>query len=59
MTALFDVIAVNIKTGVERVLAENRTRANAEATLNLAVMRRGVKEESYKIRQASPRIAES
>jgi hypothetical protein len=59
MTALFDVVAVNIKTGAERVIAENRTEANAADTVDLAVMRRGVKEEFYKLRPASPRVAGS
>jgi len=45
---LFKVLAVNIKTGEERVLAEGKTEANAEAIVSMAVMRRGVEEEFYK-----------
>jgi hypothetical protein len=45
----FDVIAVNIKTGATRTIATKRTERNAEAVVNLAVMRRGVAEEFFKI----------
>jgi hypothetical protein len=47
-TTLFDVEAVNIKTGEVRKLAENKTRENAEAIVKMAVMRRGVDEEFYR-----------
>jgi len=45
---LFNVVAVNIKTGKERILAEGKTERNAEAIVAMAVMRRGVDEEFYK-----------
>ena len=48
MSQLYDVVAVNIKTQAERVMARNLTEANAEGFINLAVMRRGVDEEFYK-----------
>ena len=48
MNELFDVIAVNIKTGAERFMAEKKTEPNAEAIVAMAVMRRGVDEEFYK-----------
>jgi len=46
-TDLYDVIAVNIKTGARRTLATDKTERNAEAIISLAVMRRGVTEEFY------------
>ena len=46
---LFDVIAVNIETGAERFFGEGKTKANAEAIVNMAIMRRGVDEEFYKV----------
>ena len=45
---LFNVVAVNIKTGEERILAEGKTERNAEAIVSMAVMRHGVDEEFYK-----------
>lgn len=45
---LFDVIAVNIATGKERLIAEKKTERNAEAIINMAVMRRGVETEFFK-----------
>jgi trimethylamine:corrinoid methyltransferase-like protein len=44
---LYDVVAVNIKTGAERVLVTDTTERNAEAIIKMAVMRRGVDEEFY------------
>jgi hypothetical protein len=49
VTDKFDVIAVNIKTGATRVIATKRTERNAETDVNLAIMRRGVTEEFFKI----------
>ena len=46
---LFNVVAVSIANGATRVIAENKTRANAEAILRMAVGRRGVEEEYYNI----------
>jgi hypothetical protein len=45
---IFDVVAVNLETGVERHLATGKTERNAEAILKMAVMRRGVDEEIFK-----------
>lgn len=45
---LFNVIAVNIETKAERILAEKKSKENAEAICNMAVMRRGCDEEFYK-----------
>ena len=42
---LYDVIAVNIKTGARRTLATDKTERNAEAIIAMAVARRGVQEE--------------
>lgn len=44
----YDVIAVNIRTGETRVIAEEKTLANAEATVSMAVVRRGVETEFFK-----------
>ena len=46
---LWDVIAVNIKTGEHRVLAAGKTHRNAEACMNMAIMRRGVDVEFYEL----------
>ena len=45
---LYNVVAVNIETGEERTLAENRTERSAEAIVAMAIMRRGLDEEFYK-----------
>jgi hypothetical protein len=44
---LYDVVAVNIQSGRVRLMAEGKTRDNAEAVVTMAVMRRGVEEEFY------------
>jgi hypothetical protein len=46
-TTLFNVVAVNIKTGARRIIAERKTERNAEAIVDMAVMRRGVDEEFF------------
>ena len=46
---LFDVVAVNIKTGKERIIANGKSEHNAEAIENMAIMRRGVEEEFFKV----------
>ena len=43
----FNVVAVNIKTGERRVLERNKSERDAEAIVNMAVMRRGVEEEFF------------
>ena len=45
---LFDVVAVEIKTGKERILATGKSEKNAEAIVNMAVMRRGVETDFTK-----------
>lgn len=45
---LFDVVAVNLRTGAERVIARRETEDNAEATVRMAVFRRGVEVEFFK-----------
>lgn len=44
---LFDVVAVNIETGIVRMMAEGKTQPNAEAVVKMAIMRRGLDEEFY------------
>ena len=45
----FDVIAVNIKTSTKRVIVNNVKEKDAEAIVSMAVMRRGVEEEFFKV----------
>lgn len=45
----YDVIAVNLKTLGERVLTSDKSEADAEAFIKIAVARRGVEEEFYKM----------
>ena len=48
MSELYDVVAVNIKTGmVESLFGERKSLRNAEAIVSMAVMRRGVDEQFY------------
>jgi hypothetical protein len=56
---LFDVIAVNIKTGAERFMASALTKRNADATVKMAVFRRGVDEEFYSVVPHPHSLAES
>ena len=44
---LFDVLAVDIKTSVVRIIAADKTEENAEAIVNMAAMRRGVEKEFF------------
>ncbi len=44
---LFNVYAQNIRTGERRLLAEGKTERNAEAIVDMAVIRRGVEEEFF------------
>ena len=46
--SLFDVVAVNIQTGEERVIASEKTARDAEAIVSMAVARRGVEREFFK-----------
>lgn len=43
----YDVLAVNIATSKVRFLAQGKDERNAEAIINMAIMRRGVDEEFY------------
>jgi hypothetical protein len=56
---LFDVIAVNIKTGAERFIDEAKTLRNAEAIEKIVIFRRGVEEEFYKIEPHPHTLAKS
>lgn len=47
--ALFDVVAVDLDTRQERVLATKKDRGDAEAVVKFAILRRGVDQEFYKI----------
>lgn len=47
MSELYDVIAVNIKTKAERMIAEQKDYSNAEAIIEIAVRRRGAEEEFF------------
>jgi hypothetical protein len=46
---LFDVIAVNLKDRSERFLAERKSKPDAEAIVEMAVIRRGVDDEYFKL----------
>lgn len=46
---LKDVVAVDLVTDTVRIMAENKTERNADAIVNLAVMRRGVDEEFFAV----------
>jgi hypothetical protein len=42
VSALYDVVSVDDKTNAVRVIAQNKTLRNADAIVQMAVMRRGV-----------------
>ena len=42
-----DVVAVNLETKKVRIIAADKNERNAEAIINMAVMRRGVETEFY------------
>lgn len=44
---LWDTLAVNHKTDKVRMLGERKDKPNAEAIMNMAIMRRGCDEEFY------------
>lgn len=44
---LYDVLAVNIKTGAVRILEKDSEGDDADAVVKMAVMRRGVEEEFF------------
>ena len=43
----YDVVAVNLESNQVRLLAQQKTKRNAEAIVNMAVIRRGVNEEFF------------
>ncbi len=47
--AAYDVVAQNIKTAARRLLAESRSMPDAEGIVKMAVYRRGVDEEFYRV----------
>ena len=49
---LLDVIAVNIETKTVRLIAENKSERNAEAIIDMVVLRRGVEAEFYTTAEA-------
>lgn len=52
---LYDVLAVQIKApNAERIMTKGLTRENAEAYVKTAVLRRGVEEEFYTLRNSQP-----
>ncbi len=59
MTALFNVYAVSLTATTNgprarRLIAENKTERNADAIIEMAVMRRGVEEEFFVAEPAAP-----
>lgn len=44
---LYDVVAVNQKTGIVALMGEGKTARNAEAIERMAVMRRGLDTDFY------------
>lgn len=44
---LYDIVAVDLKTNKVRLIAEGKTLRNAEAIVEMAVMRRGVTTEFF------------
>lgn len=47
---LYDVIAVRLDDKSERIIAERKTEANAEAIVEMAVIRRGCEVEYFTTR---------
>lgn len=47
LTELFDVVAVNMDSNLVRLLAQRKSEKNAEAIINMAVMRRGLDTEFF------------
>lgn len=52
MADLYDVLAVNLGTRRVRVLAGEKTKEDADAFANIAVIQRGVEEEFYPVAAA-------
>lgn len=47
MSELYDVVAVNLETKAERIIATEKTERNAEAIVDMAAIRRGVEGEYF------------
>jgi hypothetical protein len=47
MSKFFDVIAINIKTNLIEIIANNKTEKNADAIEMMAISRRGVETHFY------------
>ena len=43
----YDILAVNLRSHKVRIIGEEKTKADAEAYQNIAVIRRGVNEEFF------------
>ena len=56
---LYDVRGVNIATNEERLIAWGKDRRNAEACMEMAVIRRGVEVEFFVVVPAGKTWAES
>ncbi len=48
-TDLWDVVAVNLQTHEHRIIASGKWEADAEAIVSMAIMRRGVDDEFFKV----------
>ena len=48
---MFDVVAVDLNTKKERIIASNKSKKDAEAIIAMAVMRLGLEKEYYKIKE--------
>ncbi len=46
----FDVVAVNLNTKEERTITTDKSKKDAEAIISMAVMRRGLDTEFYKLK---------
>ena len=52
-TELYNVVAVDLKTKAERIMAEGKSKADAEAIVEMAVMRRGCEVEFFRAVRAA------
>ena len=48
----YDVVGVTIETGHVRIISGNLDKRNAEAVMEMAVMRRGVEREFFSLTEA-------
>ena len=49
MNELYDVVAVDLKWSKVRLIAQSKTKTNADAIETMAVMRRGVEDEFFSV----------